>query len=60
MHATGTGRTITPPVDEAAISLDLHLQDGGVIVAGKGREGLATALTTALVVGQGTDFFAGR
>jgi hypothetical protein len=60
MHAAGAGRTIATPVDEAAVRLDLDLQDGGVVVAGKGSEGLAAALTTALVVGQDADFLGGR
>jgi hypothetical protein len=60
MHAASAGRTIATPVDEAAVRLDLDLKDSGVVVAGKGSEGLAAALTTALRIGQGADCFGGR
>jgi hypothetical protein len=42
-------------VEEAARGLDLDLQDGAVVAAGKGSEGLTAALTAALVLGQGAD-----
>jgi hypothetical protein len=39
-------------MDEPAMRLDLDFQDGGIVGAGKGREGLAAALAAAQLVGQ--------
>jgi hypothetical protein len=47
-------------VDEAAMGLDLDFQDGAVVAAGKGSEGLAAVLTAALVRGQVADLLGGR
>jgi hypothetical protein len=49
---TGTRGTVAAAVAEAAVGLDLDLQDGGVVGAGEGGEGLSAALAAALLRGQ--------
>jgi hypothetical protein len=56
MNAAGAGRSLAAAANTAAVGLDVALEDRGVVGAGEGGEGLATALTAALVVGQVAPF----
>jgi len=54
------GGAVALAVDEAAMGLDLDLQDGGVVAAREGSERLTAALTAALVVRQVADLLGGQ
>jgi hypothetical protein len=45
------GGAIAATVNQTAMGFDLHLQDGGIVAAGKEGESLPAALTTALRLG---------
>src|SRR5436305_5845785 len=52
MNAAGAGGAIAVPADDAAMGLDLDLQDGGILGAADGSEGVAAALAPAGRVGE--------
>jgi len=55
-NAAVTGRAIAAAADDAAIRLDLDLQDGGILGAADGGEGSATTVAMA-VCGRDVAFF---
>jgi hypothetical protein len=50
MNAAVASGTITLAMNEAAMGLDLDLQDGGVVAAWKRGERLTAALAATLIV----------
>ena len=52
LSAAGAAGAVARAADEAAVGLDLDLQERGVVAAGEGGEGLAAADAVALVGGQ--------